>query len=152
MPFPLSYIKVNGRRFSHASARVKFGSFLCRGLKEISYKDNVERGSARGAGSRQILGMTAGQYAAEASCTMFREEWEAFKGSLGRPVYDASFPITVTLVEAGQPAVVDTIQVFGIKEVERSSSDGNDPHEVKLSFDVAYILDNGAAPFAGLIR
>lgn len=149
MGVTVTYPKINGRRFSHNSCRIQVGTTKTRGCKSIDYKDNVERSEARGNGSRAAHGVTAGEYKAESGMTVFREEWELIKASLGVPHYDWSGTIIVQYVE-GANVVTDTIYVFGIKEVQRKS-EGNDPNEIQLSFDTYGILDNGSPPFDGFL-
>ncbi|MBI2388638.1 MAG: hypothetical protein HYV09_03390 [Deltaproteobacteria bacterium] len=148
---PIEYPLINGFRYDFSSIVFHINGDLVLGVKEIAYKNSRERGEVRGT-ALQRLAKTRGQYKCEASCTLFRREFDELIVTLGDGYQDIVFPITVSYANDGQPLVTDTVVGCTLDEDDHSNSAGTDPTEVKVTLNPMYILMNGIAPFKGLMR
>jgi hypothetical protein len=141
----VQYPLINGHRYSWASATIKAQGLELIHIKEISYSHSLEPGAVRGTGA-QKLGRTRGEYDAEGSMTLQREQWDDLRNKLGDGYLEKSFPISVSYAEDGLPVVTDELAGVRIKSVENSPSQGTDALEVSLELDVMYIIENGKKP------
>jgi hypothetical protein len=146
-PFPL----VNGYYHQFASIELDLDGDTVVGFTAIEYSDNIERGDVRGA-RRQRLGVTRGEYKADASLEMYRRDFYELLNRLGDGWMDRVFPIHVTYGEDGQPLVTDELVRCRFKGTENSHQQGNDPLKIKLPLDVDGILYAGKLPFVGFQR
>lgn len=138
-------LDLNGYLYSHASVDARMFGIRTKGMKQLSFKPSVERGSGRGS-AREDLGHTIGTVKYEAGCTILRAYWDNFKDECrahGFAPMDRPGLICVTIAEPGKASKTIEIRVSGITEVDFESSDGPDPHEVKLAFSVLMILEDG---------
>jgi hypothetical protein len=126
---------VNGNRKSFASVEIDIKGRKFRGITEINYSDTLEPGMARGA-SPIPLGHTQGDYEAEASLSMFREEFEEMMALLGDGYGEVEFPITVTHSTRAGRTTTDRLPAVRIKGVDTSHSQGTDPTTVKIDLTV----------------
>lgn len=146
-----TYPKVNGRVFSYASVEIQVDGELITGIKSVTYSDKVERSKARGAG-RQPLGRTAGEYDAEGSLTLLREDANALIARFGEGWMDRAFDVVVTYAEQGLPTQTDVLRGCLIDEANGSNEQGTDPLETELTLNVMYIERNGVLPVRGMRR
>jgi len=104
---------------------------------EINYSHGMDPGIFRGT-SAMPRGRTRGPYDAEASFTIYKEDYEPIKqalAALGKGGYMmASLPIT------------DTLEGCRITREENDHSEGNDALVVKISLSVMRILAGGVPP------
>jgi len=147
----IDYPLINGFRYDFSSIVFHLDGDVVLGVKEISYKNSRERGEVRGT-SPQRLAKTRGQYKCEASCTLFRSEFDELIAKIGDGYQDYVFPVTVSYANDGQPLVTDTIVGCTLDEDDHSNSAGTDPTEVKLTFNPMYIVVNGKLPFKGMLK
>jgi hypothetical protein len=148
---PISYPLINGVRYDFSSIEVHIAGRTVLGIKEISYSDNLEPGEVYGTHAQQ-LARTRGQYKAEGSMSLYREEADEFIRSLGEGFLEKVFDIAVYYAEGKMPLVTDTIRGCRIKKHDLSPSAGSDALQVKFDLHVMYILHNGIAPIAKLLR
>jgi hypothetical protein len=141
-----SYPEVNDRAYSYSSIEIAFGNDIYTAVKSINYSDNMEPGELRGT-AQHMLGRTAGEYKADASCEMSLAAWEILKGKLGAGFLLKSMQITVSYGEPNVPLVQDEIIGVRIKKVGRDNAQGTEASMVKLEFHVMYIVHNGVIPF-----
>jgi hypothetical protein len=120
-----SYPLVNGTRYDWSSAGFKMGGADEYGFKEISYTDTIDRGEVRGVGP-QVIGHTRGEYKAEGSFVMLKEEFDAWVAKTGDGWMET------------------------IAKVETNPSNGTDPLEVSCDLTVTYIIRNGKKPLANM--
>jgi hypothetical protein len=144
-----SYPLVNGTRYDWSSAGFKMGGADEYGFKEISYTDTIDRGEVRGVGP-QVIGHTRGEYKAEGSFVMLKEEFDAWVAKTGDGWMETKFDISVSYAAAGAPTVTDQIVGCAIAKVETNPSNGTDPLEVSCDLTVTYIIRNGKKPLANM--
>lgn len=144
-----TYPKVNGRVLSYASIEVQIDGEIVTGIKAISYSDKMERAKARGAG-RQPLGRTSGDYDAEGSMTLLREDFHALIDRFGNGWMDKAFDVIVTYDEEGVATRTDRLVGCLIEAADGSNEQGTDPLETELPLNILYIERNGISPFNGL--
>ena len=117
---------------------------LFQGISEISYSDKLEPGKHRAIGSPKILGMTRGQYDAEASMVMYKEDAQGLLEALAAfgGYGEVAFQIVVTYAETGAAPIVDTLEGCRITSVDDSVSAGSDPLTVSFELAPVNILRN----------
>lgn len=149
MALPGTGTKINGHVYDWSSVSFDFAGRIYGGILEISYSDKLDVGELRGVGSIR-RGTTRGQYSAEGSVTVAKEDWEAIKlgvaqlGFGGGGFGEQRFLITVSYREAPSIiAITDTVEQCRIVGVENSHSTGNDALSVKLTLDVHRVGHNG---------
>jgi hypothetical protein len=145
----MDYPLVNGTRYDWAAASFKFGGSNEYGLKEISYTDTMERGDVRGVGP-QIIGHTRGEYKAEASFVMLKEEFDAMVAKFGDGWMEVSFDISVSYAATGNATTTDKIVGCKISKVESNPSQGTDALEVSCDLTVMYVIRNGKKPLLNM--
>lgn len=145
MPLPPVAL-INGYRVSHASFKVRLFGLLVPGVKELNWKVSVEKGEVRGT-AREKLASTIGDAKYESSLTVFRAEWDAIKERIrttyGVAPMDIQGDLVYQYAEKGFPSKTVQVRVNGITEADTSSSAGVDATEVKLTFDVPTIFEDG---------
>jgi hypothetical protein len=146
----MQYPTINGHRYSFASIELTIGTKRFIGFKGVDYSDELDPGIVRGAHA-QPLGRTKGDYTAEASLTMLKEEWDELLATLGNGYLEIGFPITACYAEDGLPTNVDKLIGCRIKKVSDSHSQGNDGLEIKLDLSVMYITRNGRTPLRKML-
>lgn len=164
---PLALPLVNGRRFDFSSVEVKTNgaSIVGRAVSSINYSDTLEPGVVRG-GSPLPLGLTRGEYTAEASMEMPKEESVLFLAALVAQATGAAallgatgsaipqgymevrFEIDVAYAESMLAAAIQVDHLNGcrIKSVSDSHARGADGLMVRLDMFVQYIVRNGLMP------
>lgn len=143
---PILYPNSNDSRFDFSSAEIHVNNKIIRGIKEISYSDDLEPGAVHGTYAQKV-GRTRGTYSAEASFTLFKSESDELIKELGEGFMEKSFNIVCMYAEPGSATIKDTIVGCRIKKNEASGSSGSgDALEMKHDLDPMYILWNGKAP------
>lgn len=146
------YPNSNDPRFDFSSAEIHVAGKVIRGIKEISYSDDLEPGKVHGTYA-QAVGRTRGSYNCEASITLFKEESSELIKALGDGFAEKSFDVVVMYAEKGASTVRDVIKGCRIKKTEASGSSGNsDALEVKHDLDPMYILWNGKSALKKLLK
>jgi hypothetical protein len=146
---------INGKRFGFSSLtpHVNGLPILGRTFTGISYSDNVERGEVR-AGSPLPLGHTRGDYKAEGSLEMPKEEFDLFltaitlNGLIG--YYEASFEMTMEyseLLSPGSPVLVDHANGCKLNGTGQEYSRGPEGLVVRVPLYIHYLILNGKMPF-----
>jgi hypothetical protein len=136
------YPLVNGKRYDFSSITLQLPNGKMLGFKEVTYSVKLEPGEVRGA-HPQILGRTRGNYTAEGSLTVFRQEADEIRTALGDGYMEKEFDITVTYGEDGQPTVTDILKACRIVNDDASRSQGQDPLEEKLDLSILSVRKNG---------
>lgn len=153
MPYLLKYPDINGHRYSFASIEIDYAGLKIAGFKSINYSCSLEPGEMRGS-SPIVLGRTRGNFSTDASCEMYRLEFDNLKERLaiiGAPFIqgfmEVSFPIIVTYAEVSALNVtVDVLEGVRIKKCDFSNSQGNDASTVKLDLSLMNVVLNGVRP------
>lgn len=144
IPYPL----INGNRFDFSSVELRLGNpstLFVGGVKEVTYSDSLEPGELRG-NHAQLIGRTRGQYSAEASLTMFKQEFQQLVALLGAGYMEVSFDTVVSFSEQGSAVITDVLSGCRIKKAEDSGSEGGDPLTVKVDLHVMALIRNGVPP------
>lgn len=136
---------IGGFAYSHASYRATLlGKRIP--IKEFGNKHAVERGVQR-ANSRKPIAYTVGEWSGEVSCTVSRQTYDELKlhsqASRGRALLDCSGDFVLVYGERGLPGGTIQVSFAGLSEADGSSAQGTDPSEVKLTFNVLDIKENG---------
>lgn len=152
MPLPPTAL-LNGYRVSHASYKFRILGLLIP-VREFNWKVSVDRGKAR-ANAREPIASTIGEVSYEASCTVLQGEWDALKDRI-RTVYghaplDAQGDAVLTCSERAFPSRTVQVHFNGLNEADATTSQGPDAKEVKLTFDVAFIKEDGQPMVDGSI-
>lgn len=149
MPTPNTPL-VNGNRHDFSSVAVSLRGRTYNAFKSINYKYTHERGKVRVNGWPAPIGKTRGEYTAEGSLEMLRDEYQDFVDFLmqGQPRFtgigDIDFQIDVRFVTVGSPRVFqDTLYGTSLKTGDFANQQGSDPSMVKCDLDILYLDING---------
>lgn len=142
---------INGHRYQFTSLEANVAGIPIPGITELTYSDTLEPGKVEGA-RPQLLGRTRGKYEAEASMSMYRQEFDELTTKLGDGYGEKVFNIVANYGDDGQPTVTDRIVGCRIKKVDNQAQKGNDPLEVKLELDIMYITRNDKTLVKNLLR
>jgi hypothetical protein len=139
--------RINGHIYDWSSVNIDCNGRFYGGISEINYTDKLDVGELRGSGAIR-LGTTRGQYSAEGSFTIAKEDWEPLRMSLTAMGFggfgEARFLIVCSYREvAAVSPITDTIETCRVINVENSHSQGTDPLMVKITLDVHRIGHNG---------
>lgn len=139
--------RINTHVYDWSSVTISAEGLAFGGISEINYSDKVELGELRGSGSIR-RGTSRGQYSADGSFTIAKEDWETFKGFLALlglgGFMEARFLIVCAYRELGAIIpVADKLETCRITAVENSHNQGNDPLMVKCTLDIQRICHNG---------
>lgn len=157
MPYLLKYPDINGHRYGFSSIEIDYAGLKIAGFKSINYSSSLDPGELRG-NSAVVLGRTRGNFSSDASCEMYRLEFDNLKeklaaiglatpGQMG--FMEVSFPIIVSYCElSAANATVDTLVGVRIKKVDSSNAQGTDASTIKLDLHVMNILYNGVPAVA----
>lgn len=149
----LDYPLINGFRHSFANISAAISTdtavYICRGITELNYSEEVSPGVVRG-NRPQKIGETIGTYEASGSMTMLKEDFEEFIGmlspegaSLG---YMAKrFTLTVTFADPSRPAITNTHVLNGvrIKKVQDDGSEGEEALTVQCDLSLQEVIRDG---------
>lgn len=153
---PLAVPIVNGRRYDFTSVEIAINGIpiMGRAVSSISYSDSLEPGVVRG-GSALPLGLTRGEYSAEATLEMPKEEADRFLGALSVAAggqlstgyLEARFEVDVSYAENAF-AVLQTDHLNGcrLRRVDESHARGADGLTVRFECFVQYVTRNGKMP------
>ncbi len=169
---PLALPLVNGRRFDFSSVLVMMNTIPCvgRSITAINYEDALTPGQVRG-GHPMVLGLTRGDYDANASMEMPKEESDLFlnwiiaqgtaaglmQGSVPPGFMEVRFEIMVAYAESLISSAIQTDELNGCRIVRVSDAHqrgGGAGLSVRFDLFVQHILRNGKAPMGidALIR
>lgn len=138
-------LDLNGAIFSHASVDARLNAVRMKACKELNYKTSVERGEARGT-AREVLGYTIGDVKYEAGATFLSAWWDGYKSDCrakGFAPMDRPGRFAITVTEPGKASKKIEVIFAGINEADASSASGPEAHEVKVTFAVLVILEDG---------
>ncbi len=148
-----STVKVQGFDYDHSSALIRFGAFRVDRIKDISYGHEIQ-GSTKSKGTaRQTTAITGGTYdAKDVSVTFYRDGWEEYRRRLGSGYMDKRENISVQASADGKPTFNDLITKARIINVEKGSSEGGNPQEVKVTYQAVSVIEDGLDPIKGFSR
>lgn len=132
---------INGIVYDHSSIEANIKGVRYLQLSEIEYSDTLEPGKLRGAAAK-VLATTRGEYSAEGSLSLSKQDGNQLIADLGQGFKAKSFPIVVNYAEAGLDMITDRLQGCRITKVEATSS-GTDATMLKFSIHIMNILWNG---------
>jgi hypothetical protein len=132
--------RINGNRYAFSSVELVANGRRYKGVKEIKYDDSLEPERVRGT-SPNNLGVTQGDYDANASITLYREEFDQLTNDLGDGYGEIEFEVTVTYANRGAPTVVDRLPAVRIKKVDNSNAQGPEALEVPLELCVIDVIE-----------
>jgi hypothetical protein len=151
----ISYPDNSGNKFDYTSIELDIKGTKFVGVKEISYSDEMEPGEVYGTYAHSI-GVTRGQYKAEGSMTIFKEELPnliaLLSDSEGKGWMETQFVASVSYSEPGKTLQTDVLYGCRIKKVEDSHSAGGDALEVKIDLRVQRIERNGKIGMSKVLR
>ena len=136
---------INGHEYSHTSIEVLINGIPLIGIKSINYAMKKDVGKVYGT-APQRMGRTRGKEDPSCDMEIYRLEWEivsATMGVAGQGIGDTNSTIQVTIAEPLMPVIVDQILFAELTEAAAASSDGTDPHVIKLTFDPLRVKLNG---------
>lgn len=141
------YPMINGHRYDFSSIEVKTkkaGGIVTRtlGVKDIDYSDSLEPGKVRG-NHAQKVGRTRGEYDAEGSLTLYKQEFDELLDLFGTGFMEQYFDIPVTYAESGSPTRTDVLSACRIKKIGNTHSEGGEALTIKLELDVGQIIRDG---------
>lgn len=139
MPSPTNP-RINGNRHAFSSVELSINGRRYKGVKEISYDDSLEGERVRGS-SPVGLGVTQGDYDANGSITLYREEFDQLTQDIGDGYGEVEFEITVTYAARGAPTITDRLPANRLKKVENSHSQGAEALEIKLEIMVIGVIE-----------
>ncbi len=129
-------------------------------LKSLNYSDNLEGTMVYGTSATPI-GRTRGQYKAEGSMEIYRDEYDALIMALtlygkahGRTpgFMEVAFNIQVSYAPSSDvPMITDTLYGVRLKKNGKDQQAGADPLAVKCDLSIMRITHNGQDPVSGLI-
>lgn len=148
---------VNGHAYDFTSIKLMPmlpGAPLLERFVALNYEQSLEVGELRGRGSK-VLGTTRGEYSANASMTIYAEDFSilqtalmtlptALPGPYGLPGFmERRFMINVTYAEAPPSLpITDVLRGCRITRVGKAYSRGNEPLMVDIDLHVMEILLN----------
>lgn len=145
MPLP-ARVLLNGYYYSHASHKIRVLGLLLEGCKDATWKCSVASSEIRGT-AIEPLGHTVGDAAFEFSMTIYRPYWQALKERIrttyGRAPMMAQGEVVIVAAERGLPSINMVAKINGIQDYEGGTTQGTDASEVKLTFKVLSILEDG---------
>lgn len=134
---------VNGTRYGFVDIKISIDGADTIELLSIDYSDTIERGEVRGT-RQQMIGMTRGDYKAEASFKLTKESYTALIALMGSGYGNRMFSIVVQYANDSEPLVTDEIVGCKIKSAKDSHSKGTDGLETEVELDVIKgIVRNG---------
>lgn len=142
---------VNNRVYDFSSIELILPSGPIKSFTEITYSDTVDHGEFRGS-APHVLAHTNGEYAAEASITMEKQQHVLFMAALkllsiplGGQIHAVQFPITVIYSGAGasMPLVTDKLIDCAYGGSESGGSQGNEALMVTVPIALRGIIWNG---------
>jgi hypothetical protein len=147
-------VKINGRRFSHASLEAKLDGDVYRGFKSINWKQSMKPTKVMADGPMPV-GRTLGEYEAEADCEMLLQNATALRKSLAAKAEDG---ISYGLVEfdilcyfsEGASDPVHEVKLVGCRweSEDNSTAQGPDALVEKIGLSVMWIEKDGLRLYA----
>lgn len=144
---------INGRRYDFASVETAVNGLpvLGRTITALDYSDSVQRGIVR-AGSPLPIGYTRGEYSAEGSIEMPREEYPLFLSAItaNSPlgIYEVSFELTVAYAELGQALQVDNLNGVRLNGAAQTLQRGPEGLVVRCPLLIHLVVWNGKLPLS----
>jgi hypothetical protein len=157
---PLAVPIINGQRYDFTSVQIMVNGvpIVGRAPSSINYSDTLEPGVVRG-GSALPLGLTRGEYSAEATLELPKEESDTLitalaATTLGAGYMEARFEISVAYAEILGRTQVDQLNGCRVRRVDESHARGAEGLTVRFELFVQAIIRNGKPPLgiASMIR
>lgn len=139
---PRSYPNVRGMRMSFSSVKVSMDNqaplIAC---KDISYDDTLSGVKVKGT-NPYPLGRTRGDYEANGSIEIYREEFNDFMNTISplQGFKESSFDIVVQYSENGTDVITDTLVGCRIESNPSKASQSADPLTIAVKLSVMHIL------------
>lgn len=119
-------MSVNGKQYDWEDISILGPQGVMANITDISYNDGQSISARYGKGAVPT-GYGRQNYEASGSMTIDLEEWERFKRTLGRTVYDhVPFNITVSYAMDGASTITDKLKSVKITKVSTSNSQGGE--------------------------
>jgi hypothetical protein len=133
-------------RFDFSSIEVNISGLIYKGIKSISYDDQLTPGNVYGTTAMR-LGRTRGQYETAGSLEVYKEEFALLSKAIAAippgGLAEVPFVVTVMYAELLAPITVDILGGVRITKVDDSHSSGSDALTVKLTIDPLWISRDG---------
>jgi hypothetical protein len=147
---------VNGRRYDFTSVEISINGvpLVGRAISSINDSDTLEPGVVRG-GSALPLGLTRGEYSAEMSLEMPKEESRMFLAALAATslgtgsalgYMESRFEVSVAYAEGFGQTQTDRLNGCRVKRVDESHARGSDGLTVRFECFVQYVNRDGLSP------
>lgn len=137
---------INGVYHSWAQVEIKYiipaGSFICRGVMEISYKNPLKPGEVRANGPRK-QGRTMGEQAPEGSITLLRAHFAQMQRRMGNGWQVIPFNIEIDYEAQGLDMVHDVLLGCRLIDAEAGGAQGTDASKVVCPLDIMNVLLDG---------
>lgn len=160
MPSPsIDFPTINGLDYGYASLSMQISGipFFITGVKDISFKDNLKPGKARGTFA-QVKRRSRGQYDADGSITFYKSAWavflQAFQAQaalLGLGFKELPFFMTVSYSETNGtiPTGIITDYLKEVRITEDSDTHAEDDGVLlhKCTLDIVQVNWRGKQPF-----
>ena len=149
LAFPL----INGNKFDFSSVEVRVNGVPFGGVKALDYTDTLEPGDVYSAGAAMRIGRTRGQYKAEGSLEMYKDDADKMMTALAAQgmggFMEANFIVNADFSELpGAGIQVDVLSGCRVKKTSSTHQQGSDALTVKFDLDILYIIRNGKAPLS----
>lgn len=136
---------VNGNMYGFADVQFKLKG-KAYPVYSINYSQNPN--TAKSYGNQRIArGKVKGQLEAEASASMYKEDYNEMLQDLGEGYLSLNFDVVVSYADEGKRAVTDTLVGCSLGEVSTDLSEGNDAAMIEFGLDPLYIKFNGIEPY-----
>ena len=147
-------ILVNGHAYSAGSIRLSMNADRSRVFDRffrVSYRHGLSVGIHRGNVDPRPLADTDGEYSADASISLYLEDWRDLRSLLMETdepggFMQRHFSVSLEYAEEGLGAMSDELRTCRITEVSRSTGRGSDAVAVDLRLYVKEIREDGIRP------
>lgn len=117
---------------------------------KLSYKHTSKKGEAKGT-TQQVLGLTPGEYSAEASLTLHKRAASVLRRSLGEGYMNKQFRIDVNYKMTDTlPMISDRLVGVSITDNGNDHSQGGDSLYETFDLYVLYLLLDGMKPLPNM--
>ncbi len=143
---------INGHAYDFSSIKlttaVPGAPPLIERFTALNYEHSVSVGELRGRGSK-VLATTRGEYNANASMTLYLEDWQLMRSGLfampfppGGGFMEKRFQIVAAYAEFGSSIVTDVLRGGRVIKVGKGYSRGTDPLMVDIDLHVMEVLED----------
>jgi hypothetical protein len=143
---PIPYPLISGNRFDWSCVTLTVDGLPYTGVKSISYRQSLSPGEVRGTRA-QVTGRTRGQYTAEGSIELYKEDYQALILALSaagtRGYMEHAFTTVVQYSSGVLGVVTDTLTGCRLTSDEDSPSESGDALTISSDLSIMYLLRNG---------